>query len=424
MSHLLHPSRHSGRALAWTRRAVALAALALAPTVAAQPFTSDVRETPIGAPDLARRATGGAVAALPTMESPFSSNPAHITTRGFTLNVLGATVGVGGNPRESYDFYDQQLGPAIERGLDTLPNDSLAMLYRDAIAIGSESKTADLAVLAPSVRFLAGPVGIGISAYARATSRARLVDGGAGIPQIDAYGQGDVAVPVVVGLDVGQVTDALPFGLSVGARATYLQRRVTAKSAPVDALDPDNEKVYVLLGKTVRMGVGLYATDVAVPGLDLGAELSNIGGAVGYEFDRSITIEGNGADDAAEIARLRERFDGRQPDAVVRVGAAYRLPVDLMPGLSGAAVGLDYTSATTADLDQSFQAGLRGGARIRVAGVLDLRAGFSQGMPSAGIGLGTRVTRLEYATYGVEDGRLLGQAQRRNHVVQIRLGWL
>ena len=35
----------------------------------------------------------------------------------------------------------------------------------------------------------------------------------------------------------------------------------------------------------------------------------------------------------------------------------------------------------------------------------------------------TRVARLEYATYGVEDGRLLGQARRRNHVVQLRLGW-
>ena len=27
-----------------------------------------------------------------------------------------------------------------------------------------------------------------------------------------------------------------------------------------------------------------------------------------------------------------------------------------------------------------------------------------------------------YATYGVEDGRLLGQQNRRNHVVQVRFG--
>ena len=401
-----------------------LLALALAPLAGAQTFTSDLRETPVEAPDLARRAAGGAVAALPTLDSPFAGNPAHITTRGLTINVLGATVGVGGNARESYDFYDDRLGPAIERGLDSIPGDSLALLYRDAIRVGSSSKTADLAVLAPSVRVSAGPVGLGIGVYARAASRARLVDGGAGIPEIDAYGQGDVSVPVVAGLDVGQATGgALPFGLSVGARATYLQRRVTAKSETVDALDPDNEKVYVLMGETLRLGAGLYATDVVLPGIDLGAEVSNVGGTVDYAFDRSVTIEGRGADDQAEIARLEARFDGRESRPVVRVGAAYRLPLDLVPGIADAAVALDYTSASTAGLDQSFQAGLRGGARVRLAGVVDVRAGLSQGMPSAGVGLRTRFTRIEYATYGVEDGRLLGRSQRRNHVVQIRLGW-
>ena len=407
------------------RLLLTLLALGLAPLAGAQTFTSDIREAPVEAPDLARRAAGGAVAALPTLDSPFAGNPAHVTTRGLTINVLGATVGVGGNARESYDFYDTRLGPAIERGLDTIPRDSLALLYRDAIAVGSSSKTADLAVLAPSVRVSVGPVGLGVGVYARAASRARLVDGGAGIPEIDAYGQGDVAVPVVAGLDVGKATGgALPFGLSVGARATYLQRRVTAKSDPVDALDPDNEKVYVLMGETVRLGAGLYATDVVVPGVDLGAEVSNVGSAMDYGFDRSITIEGIGADDQAEIARLEQRFDGRDPQAIVRVGAAYRLPLNVLPGIADAAVAVDYTSASTADLGQSVQAGLRGGVRARLAGVIDVRAGVSQGMPSAGIGVRTRLARIEYATYGVEDGRLLGQAQRRNHVVQIRLGWL
>ncbi len=393
-------------------------------TASAQTFTSDVRETPVEAPDLARRAAGGAVAALPTLDSPFSGNPAHITTRGLTINLVGATVGIGGNARETFDFYDQRLGPAIERGLDALPSDSLSMLYLDAIAVGSSSKTADLAVLAPSVRVSAGPVGVGIGVYARAASQARLVEGGGGIPQLDAYGQGDVSVPVVVGVDLGKAMGALPFGLSLGARATWLQRRVTSKSDPIDALDPDNEKLYVLKGETVRLGVGVYATDVGIPGVDLGAAVSNIGGAVDYAFDRSIAIEGRGADDAAEIAGLEARFSGREPQAVVRVGAAYRLPINLVPGIADAAVSADYTSVSTADLDQSLRAGLRGGARVRVAGVVDLRAGLSQGMASAGIGLRTRFARLEYATYGVEDGRLLGQARRRNHVVQLRLGWL
>lgn len=400
------------------------AATWLAPSAGAQVFTSDVRESPVAPPDLARRGAGGAVAALPTLDSPFAGNPAHITTRGFTLNLLGATLGVGGNARESYRFYDDRLGPAIEQGLDTLPLDTLAALYDDALRIGSTPKTTDLAVLAPSVRLAFGPVGVGVGAYARATSRARLLDGGAGIPVVDLYGQGDVAVPLVVGVDVGEATGGtLPFGLSVGARATYLQRRVTAKTDPVDALDPDGENLYVFVGETVRLAAGLFARDVGMPGVDLGAELSNVGGAMDYTFDRSVAIEGDAPDDAAEIAGLQARFDGREPDPVVRLGAAYRLPINLLPGIADAAVAVDYTSATTADADQSFQAGLRGGVRARLAGVLDLRAGISQGMPSAGIGLRSKVARLEYATYGVEDGRLLGQSRRRSHVVQLRVGW-
>ena len=394
----------------------------------AQTFTSSARETPAGASDLARLGAGDAVAALPTLDSPFTANPAHVARGGFSLNVLGATVGLGGNARESYRFYADRLGPAIEEGLDEIRRDDperLAALYGEALRVGASPKTADLAVLAPSLRVSAGAVGVGVGVYARGASRARVFDGGGGVPVLDGFAQADLAVPVVVGVDLGRATaGALP-GVHVGARATYLQRRLTAKTDPVDALDPDGEKLYVLRGETVRLAAGLYARDAGVAGLDLGAEVSNVGGAIGYGFDRSVAVSGAGdrPDDAAEIARLERQFSGREPDPVVRVGAAFRLPASLAPGVSDAAVALDYTSASTADRDQSLQAGLRAGVRARLAGVLDLRAGVSQGMPTAGVGLVTKVARLEYATYGVEDGRLLGQSRRRNHVVQLRLGW-
>ena len=409
--------------------AVVLTASTLGAAPSAQTFTSDVWETPGAVSDLEGLGAGGAVAALPTLDSPFTSNPAHITAGGFALNVLGATVGVGGNAREAYTFYADDLGPAIEEGLDEIRRDDperLASLYADALRIGGASKTADLAVLAPSLRVVTGPVGLGIGVYAHGASRARVLDGGAGIPVLDAHAQADLSVPVVAGLDVSRATGgALPFGLRVGASATYLQRRLTSKSDPVDALDPDGEKLYVFRGETVRLAAGLYARDVAVPGLDLGAEVSNVGAGVDYRLDRSIAVSGADGtpDDAVEIARLERRYAQREAQPVVRAGAAYRLPVALVPGLADAAVALDYTSASTANLDQSVQAGLRGGVRATVAGVLMLRAGLSQGMPSAGVGLRTRFARLEYATYGVEDGRLLGQAPRRNHVVQLRLGW-
>ena len=405
------------------------ALLSAAPAAVAQPFVTPAHEAPVAITDLARVATGGAVVALPTLDSPFLSNPAHVTDRGLTVTVLGAAAGVGGNVNETWAYYRDELGPAIEEGLDSIRTANpgrLERLYDEAFRIGGQPKTADLAVLGPSVRFATGPAAVGVGAYAQAVTRGRITDRGGGIPFIDLYSRADLAVPVVAGVDLSKTPAGLtiPFGLRLGASATYVQRRVTAKASPVDALDPDAEKLYVLRADGVRLAVGAYATDVGVPGLDVGASVSNVGGSFDYDFDRSIVIEGSeeDPDDAVEIATLEARFDDRPAEAVVRLGAAYRLPS--VPGLADAAVGVDYSSARTSDFDQSTQAGLRGGVRARLAGVLAVRAGLSQGMPSAGIGIVTRAFRLEYATYGVEDGRLLGQLRRRNHVVQLRFGLL
>lgn len=408
-----------------------LAALVASAGAVAQPFTSLSQDVPLAVPDLTRLASGGAVAAMPTLDSPFLSNPAHIAdTRRLGLNVLGATAGVGGNVREAYDFYDQELGPAIEEGLDEIRRDDperLGELYREALRIGRSQKTADLAVLAPSVRAAAGPVAFGVGVFGGSVTRAKLIDGGAGVPFVDLYGQGDLAVPAVVGVDLSRTPAglALPFDLSLGARATFLQRRITAKSETVDALDPDGEKLYILRGETVRLGVGVLARNVGVPGLDLGAEVTSVGGNVEYELETSWAVSGSEdtPDDLAEVAALQARFGERPSEPVVRLGAAYRFPTLLVPGLSETGVALDYTSASTSEFDQSFQAGLRAGARATLGRVLELRAGVSQGLPSGGVALKTRFARLEYATYGVEDGRLLGQLRRRSHVVQLRFGW-
>ncbi len=413
-------------------RLLQLAALIAFPAVAlAQPFSTLSQDSPVAVADLGRLASGGAVAAMPTLDSPFLSNPAHITgTSGVRLNVLGVTAGAGGNLRESYDFYDQQLGPAIEEGLDEIRRNDperLEALYDEALRIGSSQKTANVALFAPSLRASAGPVAFGVGVFGGSVTRAKMIDGGAGVPYVDLYGQADLAVPAVVGVDLSQTPAglALPFDLSLGARATFLQRRITAKGETVDALDPDAEKLYLLKGETLRLGVGALARNVAVPGLDVGLEVSSVGGNVEYDLDTSWAISGSEGtpDDLAEVAALQARFGERPAEPVVRVGAAYRLPTVLVPGLSDVAVSLDHTSASTSEFDQSFQAGLRAGARATLGGVLELRAGVSQGMPSAGVALASRVVRLEYATFGVEDGRLLGQLRRREHVVQLRLGW-
>jgi hypothetical protein len=403
-------------------------ALAASGPAAAQAFGALSQDNPSQIPDLAALGMGGAVAAAPTLDSPFFANPAHLTSSariGFTL--AGATAGFGGNMQETYEFVDNDLRPALDEGLDEIrANDPerLEALYAEALRVGAQQKTAQVGVLAPSFRARTGPVAFGVGAFGNAVVRARVTSGGAGIPFVDAYSQADVLVPGVVAARVP--TPGLPFSLSVGASATYVQRRVTAKADPIDAFDTDAEKIYVLRGDAVRFGAGVYARDVLLPGFDLGADVRELGGAMAFDLDRSVAVAGSDSDpdDQAEIDALRTRFDARTNEPVYRIGAAYRVPIPQVPGLNVASVTVaaDYTSASTSEFDQSVQAGLRAGVRASLFGALEVRGGVSQGYPSAGVSLKTRIARIDYAYYGVEDGRLLGQLGRQNHLVQIRFG--
>ena len=262
----------------------ALAALALAAPASAQTFTTLQQDSQAQITDIASVGMGGAVAAVPTLDSPFFSNPAHMAgTERLSINVLGFTAGVGGNVRETYTFYEDMLGPAIEEGLDEIRTndpDRLEALYDEAFRVGSSQKTADVAVLAPSVRMRFGQIAVGAGVYGTGTARAKISNGGAGIPYLDAYSQADVLVPLVVATDV----PGLPFGLQAGASMTYVQRRISAKGEAVDALDPDSEKLYVFRGDGVRFGLGLDAHDVGTPGLDLGLAVTNVGSALDVEI--------------------------------------------------------------------------------------------------------------------------------------------
>lgn len=408
--------------------AAALAAVApavAAPVALAQVFGTLAQDDAAGVYDLAALAAGGAVVAAPTLDSPFFSNPAHLAaTPRLRLTVLGLGVNAGGNVRETYTFVQDELRPALDEGIDEIRQndpDRLQALYDEAFRVGRSQKTAGANGFFPSFVAPAGPVAVGAGVFGTSTVRARIGDAGAGIPFVDTYAQADLLVPVGVGHRFA--LPGLPFGVDVGATATYVQRRVTAIADPLDAFDADSEKVYLLSGSGVRLSAGVMARNVGLRGLDAGLSLTNIGGAIPLAFDRSMAIVGSDSapDDAAEIARLEARFNDRSPAAEMRVGAAYRAP--RVPGLSDALVTADYTTRSTSEFEQSVQAGLRLGARATVAGALALRVGVSQGMPSAGVGVQSKLARFEVATYGVEDGRLLGQQRRRNVVAQLRLGW-
>ena len=370
-------------------------------------------------------AMGDAVAAVPGPQTAFFANPAHgASLDRLHLTVVGVTAGVGGDLWDAYSFYRDELGPAIEEGLSEIRDEDperLRELYDRAFEVGRRQKTASAAAQALAVQANAGPVALGVGAFGAARARARVVDVGAGIPYLDTYTQADLYVPVTVAAEV----PGAPLPLSVGASATWVQRRVTAKADYVESLDPDGEKAYLLKGSTLAFGAGALARDVGLPGLDLGASVQGLGAAPDLRFDEAWSISGSEAapDDAAEIAELEARFNGRAAAAELRLGAAYRLPLQA-PGLDDTSVSVDWVSGSTSELDQGAATGLRLGVRTRLAKVLDLRAGLAQGYPSAGVGLDLKYVRLDYATYGVEDGRTFGQLGRRAHLVQLRLGIL
>lgn len=394
--------------------------LALAPSASAQYlFGSLDQDAPVDVPEITALAMGDAVTAVPDPQTAFFSNPAHLARLdGFRISVVGAQAGIGGNARETYDFYADELGPAIEDGLDELSDDDLLALYNRTLEIGREQKTTDLTAELLAMQFRAGPLAVGVGAFADGTARAKLTDTGAGVPYLDAYSQADLVVPVVAAMDL------VGTPLTVGASVAYVERRVTAKAAFVDELQPDAEKVYLLEGSGVALGAGVTARDVGLPGLSLGLALSNVGGVGDLAFDRSWAVSGSDdePDDLAEIAELEARFSARESSPVMRIGAAYSLLLPKLSPVGDVTLAADWISGSTSEFDQAPETGIRVGAQATLLGALELRGGLAQGYPTAGVGLNLKYLRLDYATYGVEDGRTLGQLGRRNHVVQVRLG--
>ena len=405
---------------------LALALVAGATDAAAQyTFGALDQDAPVDVPEITALAMGDAVTAVSRPQTAFFSNPAHLASlTGFRITVLGAQAGIGGNAWDTYAFYRDDLGPAIEEGLDDIHDEDperLRELYDRALEVGRDQKTADVSVEALAVQFGAGPLAVGIGAFADGTARAKLINGGAGIPFLDAYSQADFIVPVVAAMDVPGTP------LSVGASVAYVQRRVSAKADFVDQIEPDDEKVYLLKGEGVALSAGVVAHSVGLPGLDLGMALSNVGGVGDLAFDRSWAIstpddEPEPADDLQEIAELEARFSERQSNPVLRMGAAYSVPLPILSPVNDVTVSADWISGSTSEEDQAPETGFRVGAQARIAKVLNLRAGLAQGYPTAGVGLDLKFVQLDYATYGVEDGRTLGQLGRRNHVVQLRFG--
>ena len=409
-------------------RVALFTALVLSASAQAQSFGELQQDDRPFVPSLMVDAMGGATVAFPQAETAFFYNPAHLarTADKLRFTVLGVGLGLSTNASDKYEFWTDDLEPAIDEGIDEIREndyDRLEALYNRAIELGREQSVATAVVYGPSVQLgLPSSLGLGpgaaVGAGVYGTNTTRLQFGGGIVPSLDFYGQADVIVP----LSVASTIPGTP--LAAGLTASYTQRYLTAKAKSIDAFGSQGEHLYILKASGVRFDLGAHAADV-LPGLDVGAALFNVlGSDFEYEYADRVILNGDEADpdNENEIAQLENRFNERGGQADWRAGLAYALPIPPTPGIEGVTVMADVVGASTSEFDQSMAAHLRLGTHVAIHRMFSVQAGLSQGYPSGGASVVLPGVRLDYAFLGIEDGRTLGQAGRNNHRLQLRFG--
>ncbi len=362
-------------------------------------------------------AMGDAGVAFVTTETAFFYNPAHIAQVAAGrphITFLGVTARASDGLTDWYDFYQDDLSPALDEGVENMSGQERQDLYDRAFEIARRRESVNADVLLPSVAFRLGPVGVGAGLFTDVNTQMQITDAGGGVPHIDVRGQADLMGLATAGVQVA--------GLSVGATAKYGRRYMTLKSKPLDAF-AEEEAVYLLRGDRLGFDVGATYTlsFVPVPGrLTAGAALFDVfGNDYEYEVDRSFNEAGESAQVEAEEVALANAL---QVSPSYRVGVAYQVP-SLFGVFRETGVALDYIGYDEPFIrDQPFLAHLHMGAQVRLAKLLAVRGGLSQGYPTAGAGLYLGPVRADYAYFGQEEGRLPGQNASWHHQVRLVFG--
>lgn len=363
-------------------------------------------------------AMGDAGVAFSSRETIFFYNPAHLSRVASArprFTILGIRGALSGNLFDQLAFFEDELQPAINEGLDSTNSGEVRELYDTALALGRRQTTVSGDVLLPSVIATIGDVAVGAGAFGHSTLNYRFEDAGAGIPLVDFAAIGDLMFIGSASLDLRTVGID---GLSAGISAKMTQRWLTMKNKPLDAIG-SNERMLLFKGSAVGFDVGLlYDVDfVPLPG-DLTAGFAAydlVGGRFDYTYDRSMgTKDEPGSQFIAEEEELVNVLYAVAPS--YRFGAAY-----MLPGLlKNTGVTVDYLWYASPRISQAAPAHLHVGAQAQL-GVAIVRAGLSSGYTTLGGGVDLGIIALDYAFYGVEEGRFPGQLPSWNHSAQLAL---
>lgn len=378
-------------------------------------------------------ARGDAGVALAQPATGFFYNPAHLARlpadRSYR-RFAGVSGTVSSRVFDQVDFYRDRLEPAIDQGIDQLPDDSLDALYAEAFELGRQRAFADGQLLLPAVAMRMGPVAIGGGLFAQSDVSYRVRNAGLDVPLIDAVGRTDAIAIASGAADLGAIGLS---GLAAGVNLKATRRYLTVKNKPLDAFRED-EDVLVFKGTSVGVDLGvLYGvSDLPIPGaLNFGLAIYDWAASdFGYSLHGTVAdvpVAGWFVDvqDASpdadlvdrEAALIRDRYTLARS---YRMGVAYQL--SRWSGLEDIGVALDYIGYKEPTVEQSTLAHVHAGVEASVLGWLVLRGGISQGYTTAGVGLHFGMVRVDYAFHGVEDGRRPGQITNEQHSVQIAIG--
>jgi hypothetical protein len=390
----------------------------LAQPVEAQRLTQYSRAT-VESPQVLAR--GGASVALSRSESAVFYNPAQLARidlrrpRVETFAVQGTA---STNFLDNIGFLTGDVRGAVEQGIGLPLTEEERALFDEAIVRGRRPAVGQAAIALPTIMVQAGGAAFAIGVHGTNTTRYRFEDIGGGVPLLDLFSQADLIASVAGAVEIPSSP------LAAGATVRLAQRYLGSKVKDLLSMDSEYEALYIVSGSTMAVDLGLHAADVAptLPGrLDLGLAVYDLlGGGFSYELDRRIALAGSSNPDDQELVGLLAELASRDGRPTVRAGAAYHF-LESVP-VADLAVALDWVSASTSESRQPVLAGLRLGAEAAVLNHFTVRAGVGQGYPSGGFGVRIPGASIEYALFGVEDGRLPGQLKRYSHLLQLKVG--
>lgn len=389
----------------------------LAGTATAQSFSQTSRAF---VPSPQALAMGDAGVAFPTRETVFFYNPAHLSRAAHArpqISLLGVRGSLSNNVFDQLAFFEDELQPAISEGLDSKSNAELRSLYDETLSLGRARTIVNGDVLLPSVIARVGDVGFGAGAFGHSTLHYQFRDAGAGLPLVDFSAIADLIVVGSASLDFARIGVN---GLSVGVSAKMTERWLTLKQKPLDAIG-SKESVNVFRASAAGLDAGvLYELDfLPIPGnLAFGAAAYDVAGSnFNYRYDSNLAPEDEiDADLAAEEEALANALYGVEPS--YRIGAAYMAP-GIVPGVfKNTGITVDYLWYADPRVAQEKLAHLHIGAQAQI-GFAVLRTGLNGGYTTFGGGLHFGFVTLDYAYYGVEQGRFPGQLASWSHSAQI-----